>query len=32
MDRKDDREEYIKPEVTEHENLNDVTKGSPGQS
>ena len=25
---KDDKKEYEKPELTEHENLNEITKGS----
>ena len=26
---KDNKKEYEKPELTEHENLNEVTKGTP---
>jgi len=28
--KKEEKKEYQKPELIEHENLNDVTKGLPG--
>ncbi len=30
--KKEEKKEYQKPEIFEHENLNDVTKGTPNGS